>query len=118
MLITNKLFYIAGPYSRDPEADTHAALTVHAALLEAGIPSVCPHLSHFVHQHYPQDYERWMALDFALLDRCDVLIRLRGKSPGADREIDRAIDNKTQVLFLPRNDLAVEYAKTYLEANH
>lgn len=81
------LVYLAGPYSLDPEQCTDAAIAVHVELLDAGYPSICPHLSHFSHVRHPRDYEDWMWLDFELIRKCDVLLRLPGPSSGADREV-------------------------------
>jgi hypothetical protein len=35
----------------------------------------------------PHDYSFWCIYDLAWLEVCDVLLRLPGESPGADREV-------------------------------
>lgn len=82
------LVYVAGPYSSDPERCVRAAIDAGHALMDAGLLAVVPHLSHYAR---PRPYEDWLALDLALVERCDALVRLPGASPGADREVSRAL---------------------------
>jgi nucleoside 2-deoxyribosyltransferase len=83
--------YIAGPYSNpDPlgvEINVCKAIDAGEEIEDAGLVAFIPHLSHFRHQRRPRSYEHWMAADFALLDRCDALLRMPGPSKGADREV-------------------------------
>lgn len=99
------LTYIAGPYSAPTvegiAANVAAALDVLHHLLDAGIPAICPHLSHYAEQQRARDYEDWMALDFELVRRCDVVLRLHGESPGADREVGVARWHNIPVVCLP-----------------
>jgi hypothetical protein len=89
------LCYVAGPYSAEtPEAvqaNVDAAIDAGNRLMDAGVGVVVPHLSHYAHARKERGYEEWMTLDFELLSRCDVLLRLPGDSPGADREVAFAI---------------------------
>ena len=83
--------YIAGPYTGgDSVVNVRAAVEAGQAVLAAGFIPFVPHLYHLWHTIKPGNYEQWMRLDFAWLERCDVLIRLPGNSPGADREVARA----------------------------
>lgn len=96
------LTYIAGPYTvPDTATNVAAAIDVLHHLLDAGIPAICPHLSHLAEQHRARDYEDWMALDLELVRRCDLVLRLWGESPGADREVDHAREHGIPVVFLP-----------------
>lgn len=83
----SRLVYVAGPYSSDPEAGVAAAIEAGNRLLDLGLYPVIPHMSHYLHQAKPRAYEVWMRMDFALLRRCDALLRLPGESSGADREV-------------------------------
>jgi hypothetical protein len=74
----------------DVAANVRAACDVADDLLRGGLVPYLPHLDHFWHLIHPHDYETWMALDFAWLAACDVLVRLPGASPGADREVAEA----------------------------
>lgn len=83
--------YVAGPYTQgDPTENTANAIRAGNALFDLGIYPYIPHMSHFWHAQHPRDYEDWMDLDFAWLERCDMLFRLPGYSPGADREVEHA----------------------------
>lgn len=83
--------YVAGSYTAENaagvEANVTAAIDATVELLDAGLHPYTPHLSHYVHARHPRGYETWMALDFAWVKRCDALLRLPGKSSGADREV-------------------------------
>lgn len=83
--------YVAGPYTADDHegVELNVARAIHAGnrLLDAGVWPYVPHLSHFQHAAKARGYEEWMALDFAWLRKCDALVRLPGKSSGADREV-------------------------------
>lgn len=67
--------------------------------MENGLAPYVPHLSHFQDMMFRRDYEEWMALDFAWIERCDALVRLSGASHGADREVVYAQDLGKLVLF-------------------
>lgn len=94
--------YIAGPYTGGDVAQNVArAMDVADELLSAGFAPFCPHLSHFLHLHHPHEYETWMDLDMAWLAACDVVLRLPGVSPGADREVAEAHEIGIPVVYLP-----------------
>lgn len=82
--------YIAGPLTSDHIAGARQAILAAGRLLRAGYVPVVPHLSILWQLLEPVGYEDWLSYDFALLARCDVLLRLPGESPGADREIEEA----------------------------
>jgi hypothetical protein len=52
-----------------------------------GYAPIAPLLFHYVDQISPLSYETWMAVDLKLLSQCDIVLRLPGESPGAEREI-------------------------------
>jgi len=58
--------------------------------MDLGYCPILPLLTHFQYIHKPRCYEDWMQVDEELVSRSDVLLRLPGESPGADREIARA----------------------------
>lgn len=82
--------YVSGPYTSDPEANTETAMNIGHLLLDLDVAPYVPHLTHFMHQQCPRDYEDWMALDLEYLQGCDALYRFAGESAGADREVARA----------------------------
>lgn len=82
--------YIAGPYSGgDVEANVRAALLAGHTVMDLGAIPFVPHLCHYLHAVRERGYEEWMKFDFVWLERTDVLLRLPGVSPGADREVKR-----------------------------
>lgn len=83
------VLYVAGPYTNpDPVINTHAACRVGTALIEhtTWIPMI-PHTSLLWHAVTPRPVEFWYALDLALMERCDAIVRLPGPSVGADNEV-------------------------------
>lgn len=84
--------YIAGPIngSGDRAANCAFAEDVAAALHRAGfVPYVAHANNPWMRRHGYTEAEA-LELDFAWLDRCDVLVRLPGISPGSDMEVQRA----------------------------
>src|SRR5262245_4380998 len=99
------LVYLSGPitavngYSvQDNVASAHE---VYLTLVCAGLPAICVHHGALCEQSFDIDYETWMSLDFALIDRCtDVLMLPRWEtSKGATRERDYAWLNGKQVHY-------------------
>lgn len=83
--------YVAGPYTDDPERCTAGAIAVGSAVLDAGHAPLVPHLAHYWHtRHGERHYENWMRIDLAWLTAADLVVRLPGVSPGADREVELA----------------------------
>lgn len=97
------LVYVAGPYSAKTEAgrldNTLEARRVGDELERVLVHALVPHLSHFFNGYFFRPYEAWMELDFAMLERCDALLRIAGPSPGADREVDHAISKGIPVFY-------------------
>lgn len=96
--------FVAGPYSGTVE-EAHKnvcwAMTIATELLHRGHEPFVPHLSHFWHLAQVEEeatcsYERWMQWTLTWLARCDALFYL-GPSPGADRELARAIELKLPI---------------------
>lgn len=84
--------YIAGPYTQGEQAElVREAVLVGLAVYQHGHVPFIPHLYHFAHYLCPMPYDAWMMLDLSWLEACDALIRLPGVSPGADREVERAM---------------------------
>lgn len=83
--------YIAGPYSQGDVA-VNVANAIRAAdeLAAVGLIPFVPHLTHFWHLLCPHNIAFWYDYDLAWVDFCDCLVRLPGKSTGADKEVERA----------------------------
>lgn len=87
--------YIAGPYTGNGEAkvrqdNTLLALDLGNRLLELSFQPFIPHLSHFWDLFYPKAWSEWMDYDDSWLRCCDAVIRILGKSEGADVEVSNA----------------------------
>jgi hypothetical protein len=99
--VLRETVYVAGPIGK-PEnhsANVDAALQVASQLLDAGLYPFVPHLCVWWDLHTPRHYESWMKFDMVWLKRCDVLLRIPGHSPGADREVALAKEVGIPVFF-------------------
>lgn len=86
------LVYLSGPISEahgyTVEQHVEAAVAVYFSLVAQGIDVLCPHLSALFPGGHAISYERWMALDFAMIDVCSHVLMLPRweTSAGAVRE--------------------------------
>lgn len=80
--------YVAGPMtgSGNPYVNIHVGISAATTLLDRGFAPYLPHLTAFWEAAIGKR-DSWLDLDFAFLAVCDVLLRLPGESPGADREV-------------------------------
>ena len=80
--------YIASPYTLgDVSVNVRVSFDAAAKLRTLGYMPIAPLRSHFEHMMHPQAYEVWMTEDKEYVAWADVLLRLPGDSPGADREV-------------------------------
>ena len=88
----NKLkVYIASPYTLgDVDSNVLVQIDAFADLMEIGCIPFAPLHYHFQHLVHPKGYEQWMELCFEWIPVCDCLLRLPGKSDGADKEVELA----------------------------
>ncbi len=69
------------------------------ALADGGLVApLVPHLTMLWHTVTPRDLDFWYEYDLALLRRCDALLRVEGRSTGADGEVVYAEELGTPVL--------------------
>ena len=100
-LLKPKVIYVAGPYTGgDVAINVKAAMLYGSRLIDEGHTPIIPHLTHFLHLMEPRHYEDWLDYDFRLLEMCDILHRLPGRSPGADREVAHAKSLGLEVVIL------------------
>ncbi len=84
------LVYLAGPYTHsDPVENMHRAVQVAERVLDVCVPFV-PHLTGLWHLVAPHPYDFWLELDLVYLERCDIVYRFLGWSPGAGVEVEHA----------------------------
>jgi hypothetical protein len=96
-----KLIYVSSPYSRGGDVAENVRVQMDAAhrILDLCHCPVVPLLSHFLAIYRSRPYDDWMRMDLALLERCDVVLRLPGESSGADREVAAAQELGMPVVF-------------------
>jgi len=94
-----KHIYIASPYTGQEIEGVNRQIKIAHLLIDAGLVPVWPLCSHYVHEQYPKDYKVWMNIDFSLLARCDVFLRIQLPSKGADMEEQSAIYNNIPVYY-------------------
>lgn len=81
------LVYCAGPITGDPFGCVRQSMGAFFDLRCYGVVPILPQWSVIAEMVEPQPYETWLEYDFDLIRRCDGLLRLKGVSPGADREV-------------------------------
>jgi hypothetical protein len=104
--------YVSGPLTKgDQMVNVHRAVKVATRLLDAGMTPYVPHVTVFWGAIDPRPYEVWMQLDLRWVDACDILVRLNGESPGADREVARAEKNGMAVWYEEKLNELIERFK-------
>jgi hypothetical protein len=85
--------FISGPYTQGSVKDNvNEAIKVANKIIDIGGLPLIPHLFHYIEKHNTRNYDIWLNLALALLDRADCLLRLPGFSPGADYEVAKAME--------------------------
>lgn len=108
-----KLVYLAGPMSKGPQFEhVREACRQLSLLIGAGIAPIAPQLHFFADLVYPHSYDAWLAIDFEIIKRCDVLIRIPGESSGADREVEWARKWDIPVFFGTADEYLARGGKT------
>lgn len=83
--------YIASPYTVGDKAKNVATqMKVGDQLIGLGFAPFIPTITHYQDSFYPRSYEEWMEYLLEWVLTCDVVYRLPGESPGADREVELA----------------------------
>lgn len=100
--------YVAGPYaSPDPVENSHEAIKVGDALNMTGkVATFVPHLTLMYHLVCPHPVDFWYGFDLAAVARCDALLRMPGKSSGADKEVVAALQMGIPVFYTAEDLLA------------
>lgn len=110
-----KFIYVASPYTQgDVAVNVGANIAVANDLAQAGFVPFAPLLTHFWHMLYPHPYEFWCEYDNAWVERCDALVRLDGKSAGADREVELA-KAKGILVYFSHGPFDIERFKPWAE---
>lgn len=89
--------YVAGPISLgDRKKNVQRGIEAGLELLRRGYAPFIPQLSTFCNGTPDvggNEYEQWMELDFSYISVCQALLRLSGKSAGAEREVTFALEH-------------------------
>ncbi len=102
------VIYISGPLTNGMSLSHEQCLAnvkypamVMAELMENGFAPICPHLTQHVEDHIGRvlDYSLWMQVDCAIIERCDVVLRLPGASKGSDMEVQHAQELGIPVVY-------------------
>jgi hypothetical protein len=84
------LVYVAGPITGNPFGCVRESMHAFTRLLDLGCTPFMPQWSVIGEMCHPLHYETWLDYDFDIIRHCSALVRLRGESPGADREVEHA----------------------------
>ncbi len=80
--------YVASAYRiGDQVANVRASIDAGERLLNAGHQPYLPLLNFTWHFIFPHDPNTWLDLDMSWLAKCDAVVRLPGRSDGADTEV-------------------------------
>ena len=83
--------FISGPYSGGGvEQNLDNVKEIASRLIDLGFAPIIPHFYHYVDMKYNKPYDIWLECALELLERADILFRLPGDSPGADKEEELA----------------------------
>ncbi|HEX6826452.1 MAG TPA: DUF4406 domain-containing protein [Nitrospiraceae bacterium] len=92
--------YISGPYTKpSPVANTREAILWGTTILNTGNVAIIPHLSLLWDLVCHRPWEQWLDYDLELIRRCNLVARIPGESPGADREVARAKELNIPVVY-------------------
>jgi hypothetical protein len=96
------IIYVAGPLgTKDPFSNAGLAIRYADRLRAEGHTPVIPHLNCFWAAICPGvPYEEWMRMDLEMVLRCNLLIRLPGESPGAEREYACAAEHNIPTILI------------------
>ena len=98
--------YIASPYNiGDHLENTLKQFAMADILLDLGYLPYPPLWTHYWNEVSSKTHEQWLEMDKEWILRCDCLLRLPGKSAGADEEVE----------FAKENDIPVFWSVTELE---
>jgi hypothetical protein len=85
--MNKNLVYISSPYTGDEQANTDFQIDTAENLRNLGFLPYWPLCTHYWNLKYSHSWEYWMEQDLEWIVRCDIVLRLGGKSRGADMEV-------------------------------
>jgi len=93
--IDGDLVYIAAPYTEGAwETNLIDVIDMAETIVNRGDVPFIPHtMTTLWALREPKSKEDWLAIDLAILERCDKMVRLEGESEGAEMEVGFAQAN-------------------------
>lgn len=92
--------YIAGPITHGNKMlNCLKAIQAANKVMDLGMHPFLPHLDFWWNEISPKNYEQWIEWDFSWLEVCDAVLRIPGKSNGADREVVFALEHNIPVFY-------------------
>ena len=92
--------YIASPYTLgDVAVNVKLQLDTVDILMNLGFAPFAPLYSHFQHMAHPRPYQDWIDVDLEWVLACDCMLRIGGKSSGAEGEVDLALKHGIPVYY-------------------
>lgn len=103
--------YIASPLTLgDTGANIKKSMMTFDLLMDLGFAPYCPLTTFFLHIHTPRPYRDWIDHDLEWIPACDIILRLPGKSSGADGE-EKLMISLSKPVFYDIIEL-LEYVKS------
>lgn len=103
-----KYVYVAGPLNTSGRQaqNTRRAVDMAEDLLQAGFIPFVPHLyaAQWAFLHPEKEGADWLQLDMAWLARCHYMVRLFGKSEGAEMEEEFARERGIPIVYQHNRD--------------
>lgn len=96
------MVYISGPItgSGNLHRNIQNGIDVWAELIDLGFAPFCPHMNDFgFYVAKPFSWNVIIEVDLAILAKADALLRLPGKSKGADLEVNEAFKMEIPVFY-------------------
>ena len=107
--------YIASPYTLgDSALNVRRQIDKFEELSRLGFAPFAPLYAHFQHMFYPKTDTEWLVWDFQWLRASDCVLRLPGKSSGADEEEKEAKKNNIP-LFYTVEELCAHYGVEFIK---
>ncbi len=95
--------YVAAPLSakkaKKRKENVLRAIDAGEAVYRMGHVPFIPHLDAAWQARYPKDWQSWIDFDLRWLEVCDACLRLKGKSPGADVEVQFCLERGIPVYY-------------------
>lgn len=105
----NIMVFISSPYTEGNVAtNVGIQIDVFNDLMNNDFTPFAPLLAHFIQLVHPHEYNEWINLCYRWIDKSDCILRIKGESKGADKEVLYA-ESKFKRIFYDIDDLINYY---------